>query len=68
MLQILTSAIEPRNLILCTAQKFIEAELDKEADRHLRNVIREYLNALNPEMCDIRPLAQELEATEVDEG
>lgn len=44
---ILESEIEPRDLILHTAQKFTEAEVDTDAGRQLQNAFRDYLNGLH---------------------
>ena len=44
---ILESEIEPRDLILHTAQKFTEAEVDTDAGRHMQDAFRDYLNGLH---------------------
>lgn len=65
MLEILKSGIEPRGLILNTARKFTEAEVDKDAGKHLQNPFGEYLNGLDRER--ILTMSSQ-ESSEIDEG
>ena len=65
-LEILKSGIEPRSLILHTAHKFIEAQVDNDACKHMQKIIGEYLNELELERVN-NPSTSSQETTQIDE-
>ena len=63
-LEILKSEIEPRHLILQTARKFTEAEVDQVAGKQMQNAFGEYLNGLDHQI-DLTTSSQE--SSQIDE-
>ena len=64
-MEILRSEIEPRDLILLTARKFIKAEVDKGPGRDMQDAFREYLNEKD---CHHDSSTSYKESSEIDEG
>ena len=63
-MEILKSEIEPRHLILQTARKFTEAEVDQVAGKQMQNAFGEYLNGWDHQ-SDLTTSSQE--SSQIDE-